>query len=404
MTNTGKHWKIKYLYIALVLFFLGLIVRLISAGLYLAYDFLIISALYFLAFFTINPRGKKSVVAFIFVILAIGGIYTLLPILQTGIVLLTNGKIPGGSSSAYKFIPCKMHILLVAIWASSLFVCFTNKIKIRKAAIVLFAALHLLVYLGFDTSLKGIRYNIDLPNIEAPDNPIVIAHISDLHSSIYPDEQEYLIEKIKAGNPDLILLTGDIADDYTDFKGTELLLKGLADYYAPVYYVTGNHEYWDENFLGINERIKSYGVIHLEDKYEIIEVNGVEIMICGIDDPDKYLHYKDDIGFGERLDDLNDSVNFDGPKILLSHRPEKAELYKSSNFDITLSGHAHGGQVRIPFLLNGLYAPNQGLFPKYAGGLYELDNDKYLLVSRGLYIDSLPRIFNPPELVWVVVE
>ena len=394
--------RAKYLYIALILFLSGVIARIAIPNRYIVCDFLLISGLYFLAFFIINPKSKKSVVLFILAILAIGGVYTLLPIIRTGITFFMKGKVPGYSSSTYKFIPSKIQALIAAIWASSLFICLINKMRISGIAIVFFAALHLLVYTGFDIRLKEVRYNIDLPNI-ADDKPIVIVHISDLHSSIYPDEQNYLIEKIKAGNPDLILLTGDIADDYTDFKGTELLLKGLEDYDAPVYYVTGNHEYWDKNFFEINERIKSYGVIHLEDAYETITINGTELMICGIDDPDKYMHYKDDIGFEARFEKLNNSVDFEGPKILLSHRPEKAELYKNGDFDIVLSGHAHGGQVIIPFIINGLYAPNQGLFPEYAGGLYELVVDRYMVVSRGLYIDSLPRIFNPPELVWVEV-
>ena len=403
MILENNNRKTKYLYIALILFLSGLIARLTIPKLHIVCDFLIICGLYFLAFFIINPKNKKSITLFILTILAIGGVYTLLPIIRTGITFFMKGKVPGYSSSTYKFIPSKIQALIAAIWASSLFICFMNKMQIRKIAIVFFAVLHLLVYTGFDIRLKEVRYNIDLPNIKT-DKPIVIAHISDLHSSIYPNEQESLIERIKAGNPDLILLTGDIADDYTDFKGTELLLKGLEDYDAPVYYVTGNHEYWDENFFEINERIKSYGVIHLEDAYDIVEINGTKIMLCGIDDPDKYMHYKYDIGFEARLDSLNNSADFKVPKILLSHRPEKAELYKNSNFDITLSGHAHGGQVIIPFFINGLYAPNQGLFPEYAGGLYEMAENKYMVVSRGLYIDSLPRIFNPPELVWVEVH
>ena len=402
MAAANKQRKLKYLYISLILFLLGLIIRAVNTNLYIVCDFFFISALYFPAFFIVNPKDKKSLAVFIFLILTIGGLYTLLPIIRTGFLFLFNVKIPGNSTSAYKFIPDKIQIMLAAIWASGLFVCLSSKRRISKALIVLFAALHLLVYTGFDMSLKEVRYNIDLPHVESS-RSIVIAHISDLHSSIYPDEQLYLVEKIKAGAPDLILLTGDIADDYTDFKGTQLLLEGIAGV-APIYYVTGNHEYWDKNFFEINESIKSYGVRHLDDSYENIEINGTPIIVCGIDDPDKYMHYKNDEGFEARLEYLNSSVDFDGLKILLSHRPEKAELYKNSKFDITFSGHAHGGQVRIPFLINGLYAPNQGLFPEYAGGLYELAEDKYMAVSRGLSIDSLPRIFNPPELVWIVVE
>ncbi len=93
--------------------------------------------------------------------------------------------------------------------------------------------------------------------------------------------------------------------------------------------------------------------------------------------------------------------------LLLSHRPEFTKLFSSLPINLILSGHTHGGQVRIPYLLNGLYAPNQGLFPKYAGGLYELDSSKrqYLVISRGLSLNyRLPRVFNPPEIVFITLE
>lgn len=91
-------------------------------------------------------------------------------------------------------------------------------------------------------------------------------------------------------------------------------------------------------------------------------------------------------------------------RILLCHRPERTDAYAESGFELVLCGHAHGGQVRVPYLVNGLYAPNQGLFPKYAGGCYQLENDVSMIVSRGLCRNELPRIFNPPELVIVELK
>ena len=123
-------------------------------------------------------------------------------------------------------------------------------------------------------------------------------------------------------------------------------------------------------------------------------LNGQSVVICGIDDPDS----------GE--DQLSaavqsvQTVGADGFTVLLAHRPEKAEEYWQYPFDLIVSGHAHGGQWRLPGVINGLYAPHQGLFPKYAGGRYDLGGS-VLLVSRGLAREStiIPRFFNRPELV-----
>jgi len=96
-------------------------------------------------------------------------------------------------------------------------------------------------------------------------------------------------------------------------------------------------------------------------------------------------------------------VGDDVYSILLSHRPERVEAYHSSGFDLVVAGHAHGGQVRIPGILNGLYAPNQGFYPKYADGRYAL-GETLMIVGRGLSRSGLPRVFNPPELVIIDVE
>ena len=121
------------------------------------------------------------------------------------------------------------------------------------------------------------------------------------------------------------------------------------------------------------------------------------LRIHGVDDP---LFYESAEAFIGAVSSL--AVSEDCVDILLSHRPEYAELYALCGFDLAISGHAHGGQVRFPLFLNGLYAPNQGWFPQYAGGVYTI-GDTHMIVSRGLMIDDLPRVFNPPELVIVTI-
>lgn len=221
--------------------------------------------------------------------------------------------------------------------------------------------------------------------------------ITDLHSHIYGNNQDDLNSKIIEQKPDIILLAGDIADDVNPLEGTKLLLEGIKDI-APIFYVSGNHEYWSGDIENIKETIKSYGIIILEDEYKEIMVHDVPIIIAGVDDPEWTRYEKKDSrkAMNENFAELADKPQF---KILIAHRPEQIETYKKYPFDLVVSGHAHGGQVRIPFLLNGLLAPNQGWFPKYAGGMYKHGHLTHI-VSRGVSFNPrLPRVFNPPEIV-----
>jgi predicted MPP superfamily phosphohydrolase len=233
---------------------------------------------------------------------------------------------------------------------------------------------------------------------------IKIVLISDLHSTIFGKDQSVLIDMVREIAPDLIILSGDIIDDVVPVTGTRLLLSGISGV-APIYYVTGNHEYRSHNIKEIREELVSYGVIILSDSYVKIEINNNEIIIAGIEDPDKKFYetpaYNQDDSMEEAFRELDNVPLY---KILIAHRPERIESYKRYSFDLILSGHTHGGQIRFPPLINGLYAPHQGFFPKYSGGIYTHGNLKHI-VSRGLSVTPwLPRIFNPPELVVVILE
>ena len=249
---------------------------------------------------------------------------------------------------------------------------------------------------AFYNGLTVKNYSVASDKLEAGESVRVVL-LADLHSYIYGNGQDKLIRKIISQNPDIILLAGDIADDIVPIEGTRLLLEGISEA-APVFYVSGNHEYWSGDIKSIKELIGSYGVTVLEDEYQEIIVNGVPVIIAGLDDPDRTLF--ESIDSKKSMDEaFRELASKDHFKILAAHRPELIELYKQYSFDLVVSGHAHGGQIRIPFLLNGLAAPNQGWFPKYAGGMYEHESLTHI-VSRGLSINPrLPRIFNPPEIV-----
>ncbi len=238
-------------------------------------------------------------------------------------------------------------------------------------------------------------------------SPIKIAVLTDLHDSIYGSSQKNLIKAIRKQNPDLILFVGDIADDEGEHEGTKQLLSVVGAEY-PCYYVSGNHEYWSYDIDSIKKMIRSFGVTILEGETVIVNVRNQEIRLCGVDDPDgSELRYLPDpnlkINWQEQYDMCKAKTGDNIYSILLSHRPELTDYYRDSGFDLVVSGHSHGGQVRIPGILNGLFAPDQGFFPQYAGGKYDL-GETVVIVSRGLSKKILPRIFNAPEFVMISIE
>ena len=261
----------------------------------------------------------------------------------------------------------------------------------------------LLLFFAFYNGLIVRKYNIISEKVSA-DETIRIALITDLHSHVYGKNQTKIISLIKKQIPDIIALAGDIADDEVSIEGTKLFLEGLKGF-KPTFYVIGNHEFWSDDIENIKAIIRKYGVTILENGYAQVKIKNSNIIVGGIDDPDAAIYDKPGFNLRKEMNDnfsqLKDKADF---KILLAHRPELIELYKKFSFDLVLSGHAHGGQIRIPFILNGLFAPNQGWFPKYAGGTYKHDSLIHI-VSRGVsYNPRLPRIFNPPEVVIINIK
>lgn len=224
-----------------------------------------------------------------------------------------------------------------------------------------------------------------------------LALIADLHSCRYGKDQAQLLAALEREQPDLVLLGGDIIDDVMPPEPALELLQALAQRY-PCIYVTGNHEFWTDRGEEIKTYISSLGIVVLAGERITMELEEHYVDILGLDDPDVG-HTR----YAQELDALAALPLTGHPSILLAHRPERYDDYLPLDCDLILNGHAHGGQWRIPLLLNGLWAPNQGLFPTYAGGLYHRQGGAVQIVSRGLAREStrIPRVFNRPELVVV---
>ncbi|MBO4403763.1 MAG: metallophosphoesterase [Treponema sp.] len=250
-----------------------------------------------------------------------------------------------------------------------------------------------------------------------------IVQISDFHSNDYGEHCEKIVNKVRELSPDVIFLTGDIFDfdrpQNKSVQNVKELLNGIKEL-CPFYYVSGNHEYYTNHNDEYSFLIEEYGGVVLKNTAALFITESGNVIVAGVDDPfadidgesrDKALDdrasYKKRLLLVKEKAELlkNEDTLF---TVLLAHRPEYAEDYAELGFDFVFSGHAHGGQWRFPGI-NGLYAPNQGMFPEYAGGQYELKKDgseTVMIVSRGLSYQSprIPRIMNSPEIVVVDVN
>ena len=272
----------------------------------------------------------------------------------------------------------------------------SGKTQRKILALLLACILVIIALFAFNTKMKIQHYSLESEKLTAP---VRIVLITDLHSCSYGKGQRELIDAIHAQKPDIILLGGDICDDKLPHRNTELVLRAIADKY-PCYYVTGNHEYWSREIEKILKIFESYNVPVLEGSFDTIDVRGQKLNICGISDPDILKYTDKNYSITEQLKDAAVASENGNYSILLAHRPELIDSYLNYDFDLILAGHAHGGQWRLPGIINGLFAPNQGFFPRYAGGKYRFE-DSFMIVSRGLAREStrIPRIFNRPELV-----
>lgn len=258
------------------------------------------------------------------------------------------------------------------------------------------AILVVLTLIALDERLILRTYTVTSPKLTAE---VRLAVVTDFHSSDNADDVAVMTASCA---PDAVLMVGDMFDDDTQNRPTERtlsLMRQLSALY-PCYYVSGNHEAWTGEMDALYQQTEEAGVTVLRMSSGVLTVRGQRIALCGIPDPYEMVFSgapDTEEQLRQALEDV-DSADF---TVLLAHRPELLAKYAQFPLDLVVSGHAHGGQVRIPGVLNGLYAPNQGWFPKLAGGAYT-QGGTTLIVSRGLAVRTrLPRIFNRPEVVLV---
>ena len=239
-------------------------------------------------------------------------------------------------------------------------------------------------------ALQTTHYTVTSQDLPQSFDGFRIAHVSDLHNEEFGTGNIRLLAAIRAENPDIIVVTGDLLDSYhTDLEKAAAFMEEAVKI-APCYFVPGNHEKrLPTETLSLYVRLKACGVKILEDQAVQLERGGQAITIAGLQDYPSLT-----------METLEAAFHPDGYTILLSHRPEHFELYAQTEADLVFSGHAHGGQLRLPFI-GALYVPNQGLFPRYTDGMHT-ENGTTIVISRGLGNSSIPiRFLNPPELVIV---
>lgn len=277
-----------------------------------------------------------------------------------------------------------------------------TSIILAVVAAILFALIAWIIW--GNTALELNTYTISSSKLPQSFDGYRIAHVSDLHNAEMGKNNEKLLTMLRDADPDMIAITGDLVDSRNTDIEVALQFVREAVKIAPCYYVTGNHEARISEYDELKAGMEAAGVTVLEDVRTKISMEGETITLIGVNDPS----YQTDYLFGDSETVMNSKLEelhaeHDGFTILLSHRPELFDAYVENEINLVLSGHAHGGQFRLPFI-GGLVAPNQGLFPEYDAGIYT-DGNTNMLVSRGIGNSILPfRINNRPEVILIELQ
>lgn len=246
------------------------------------------------------------------------------------------------------------------------------------------------------------KYRLSFRTLPQSFHGFKIAHLSDFHNRKFGNVTAQICQRLRTEKPDIIVITGDLIDSRNPNVAIALAFVRELTTIAPCYYVPGNHEarlYFSSHFSRLLNGLKRFGVEILRNRNVCLTKQEETITIAGVDDP---LFTKKLNGRYEplKLETINQFVTEDAFSILLSHRPEYFTLYKHSRANLVFSGHAHGGQFRLPFI-GGLFAPHQGFFPTYDAGVFQAD-EFALVVSRGIGNSVLQlRLNNQPEIVIV---
>ncbi len=279
----------------------------------------------------------------------------------------------------------------------------TKRRKKRRwliAAGVIIFLLLLFIWLMYDSSanLQVSRYEAASEKLPESFDGFTIVQLSDLHGAQFGSDGTALAEKVRELEPDMIALTGDFVTDEGDLDAVRQLVSELSEI-CPVYFVSGNHEFGSGLAQKVRQIMTDAGVKYLSNEFVSIDRGEDSIILGGVEDPLAYADMIDPPELARRMNEA-DPAAF---KVLLGHRNYWMEEYPDLPVDLILSGHAHGGLVRIPGV-GGVIGTDRSLFPDYDAGEY--DNGAYtLIVSRGLGNSvPVPRLLNRPEIVVVTLR
>ncbi len=239
------------------------------------------------------------------------------------------------------------------------------------------------------------HYEVYSNNVPLDFHGFTILHISDLHDATFGKSQKNLLRIIASAKPSIVVFTGDLIERRCEENSQGLvLMKELTKRY-PLYYVTGNHEesLTYEEFQSLMKDLQDVNVKILMNEGSILTRNSSRLLLVGLRDA----LATPAADYTEIIENVLAQQKKDVFTILLAHRPEFFTQYANAGVDVVLSGHTHGGQIRFP-CVGGIYAPNQGFFPRYIEGKYQ-EKQTTMFVNRGLGATVLPfRLFNPPDI------
>lgn len=273
--------------------------------------------------------------------------------------------------------------------------------KRRRGLWLLVVLILIFAVVAYDSNTRIVTDEFALGNARLPESfeGFRIVHLSDLHAAAFGEGNGELLDAVRAAEPEIVCVTGDLVDAPRDKQEAwvrEFIPELSA--IAPVYYVTGNHEWacgWTKELL---ELLESLGVHVLRNEYLTYGRGDDYIVIAGVDDPNGPADQK-------TPEELVEEIRAEQPGryvLMLAHRDTELDMWSELGVDAVLCGHAHGGLVRLPFT-DGLIAPGQGFFPTWTAGIYEQGGTQ-MLVSRGFTgSHGAPRVFNNPEVVAITM-
>lgn len=266
------------------------------------------------------------------------------------------------------------------------------QISMTQLTIVLFAAILIVIDVCFEVNFPKIERVVVAADQLSSGTPLKILHISDVHGY---NQEAFILKAVQDTTPDIVVITGDMIDKNTStFEDLYHLTDALIALNPNVFFVSGNHEQKNTKGQAFVSALMEKKVQVLNNSNGSFVKNGAVYNICGIND-----HYSG-------LDDLEmafQGINGANYTILLSHSPTVIRRINDIRADLILCGHAHGGQVRFPFI-GALIAPGEGYFPKYNKGLYYLENT-VLYVDSGLGTSGLPlRFLNRSQISLIEVK